>query len=492
VLTAGNGFAQAAVDAATHTVYVENADDGTVSVFDGATCNGAVSTGCGQTAATTDVGPDPHAGLAVDGATRTLFVPNGQDIVEAVDTRHCRAGDASGCDSDWPALQAGASPSSIAGDAATGTLYVTDFVDDDVSVLDSAACNAARTNGCRHEAPSVPLEEALVPVIDPAVHTAYVTNGDFHKLAMLDTRTCTARHPQGCTPVVADIAGVSGPFGLALDPGTQTLYSTNFMDQDVVLLDPARCNVSHPAGCVTIGPPIPVGAGPVELSVNVRTHAVYVGNTTDHSISAIDGAHCRVGGLSGCSAPARTAPTGLGAPWNLFVDASTDTVYVPGLGDNRVAVIDGAHCCAVKATVTVGRDPFDLGTDPATHTLYVANSASGEEPGSVSVVDTRACNVRDTSGCGQAPPRVATGFAPVDVTVDSETHRIYTADSGNATMSMIDATTCNAIRPTGCRRPARHVAVGFAPRDAALDPISGTLYVASGFFTGVSLVDTRR
>jgi DNA-binding beta-propeller fold protein YncE len=494
-----------AFDDATHTVFVIDAGDGTVSVFDGATCNGAVSSGCGQQAATTAVGIFPVAGLAFDPATRTLFVPEGQGRVFAVDTRHCRAGDATGCGRAWPALQAGAAPNWIANDPATSTLYVPNFFDADVSVLDGAGCNALRTTTCRHEAPSIALQEAIVIAVDPAVHTAYVTNGDFHKLAMFDTRTCSARHPGGCTPVLADMTGMSGPWGIALDPGTQTLYLGNFSDQDVVLLDPARCNYGHPAGCVPLAPRIPVGAGPVELSVNARTHMVYVGDTDAGAISAIDGTHCHVGDLSGCGAPVTTTPTGLGAPWNLFADASTNTIYVPGLGQpdadgvldgHRVGVIDGAHCCAVKATVEVGIAPFDVGADPATHTLYVANSAIAEfgvnGPGTVSVVDTRHCEGTDVSGCGQTPSLVHTGLDPRDVFVDSPSHRVYIADNDNATMSVIDTRRCSAVHPAGCAQPPGRIAVGSFPRDAALDPDSGTLYVASNLFKAVSLVDTRQ
>jgi DNA-binding beta-propeller fold protein YncE len=43
----------------------------------------------------------------------------------------------------------------VAVDAATGTLYVPNGIDNNVSVIDAAACDAADTTGCRHPVPLV-------------------------------------------------------------------------------------------------------------------------------------------------------------------------------------------------------------------------------------------------------------------------------------------------------------------------------------------------
>ena len=52
----GNRPSTLAIDQATETVYVTDTGDNTVSVFNGATCNAADTSGCGQTAATVPVG----------------------------------------------------------------------------------------------------------------------------------------------------------------------------------------------------------------------------------------------------------------------------------------------------------------------------------------------------------------------------------------------------------------------------------------------------
>jgi YVTN family beta-propeller protein len=107
----GNGGYTGGADPATHTVYVANADDNTVSVLDGARCNATNQSGCGDPAPAIPVGPFPASGVVVDDALHTLYViAQAQDLLSVVDTAHCRAADTSGCDRAWPALQTGGVP----------------------------------------------------------------------------------------------------------------------------------------------------------------------------------------------------------------------------------------------------------------------------------------------------------------------------------------------------------------------------------------------
>src|SRR5262249_50280847 len=55
-VTVGHEPSSLTVDEATHSVYVTNTDDNTISVIDGTTCNGRIVSGCGQTPATVPVG----------------------------------------------------------------------------------------------------------------------------------------------------------------------------------------------------------------------------------------------------------------------------------------------------------------------------------------------------------------------------------------------------------------------------------------------------
>ena len=68
-ITVGNLPSSVAVDEKTDTVYVSNAADNTMSVFNGATCNAENTSGCGQTPATVPVGMVPVAILSIPSTT---------------------------------------------------------------------------------------------------------------------------------------------------------------------------------------------------------------------------------------------------------------------------------------------------------------------------------------------------------------------------------------------------------------------------------------
>ena len=97
-----------AVDPDTHTVYVANLGDNSVSVIDGSTRT---------VTATVPVGKSPWWGVAVDPGTHTVYVPNlDGDTVSVIDasTRTVTA-----------TVAVGGGPRGVAVDPGTHTVYVT-------------------------------------------------------------------------------------------------------------------------------------------------------------------------------------------------------------------------------------------------------------------------------------------------------------------------------------------------------------------------------
>ena len=139
------------------------------------------------------------------------------------------------------------------------------------------------------------------------------------------------------------------------------------------------------------------------------------------------------------------------------------------------------------AQIPVHADTGGLDLDRRTRTLYVTHFA--DAPGSVSVVDTRACHGRVTSGCDQQWPTTPVGRNPWSIVVDQRSHRVFTADFKSATVSIIDGAACNATNRRGCGRTPPRVAVGNLPFDLALD--RDTLYTANAPDLDVSIVDLR-
>ena len=89
------------MDQATDTIYTANIADGehagTVSVINGATCNGTDHTGCGQTPAKVAAGFGA-VGVTIDPATNTVYVTNIEDTsVTMINGATCNGSDTSGC-----------------------------------------------------------------------------------------------------------------------------------------------------------------------------------------------------------------------------------------------------------------------------------------------------------------------------------------------------------------------------------------------------------
>jgi serine/threonine-protein kinase len=189
---------------------------------------------------------------------------------------------------------------------------------------------------------------------------------------------------------------------------------------------------------------------------------------------------------SGCAAPPETVPLE-GGPFGVAVDPRTNTAYVSLIEASEVA---GLHGSEPVGTIPGIPGPAGLDVDRRTRTLYVTNFAGTDAPGALSVVDIRACNGLDASGCEGPWPTTSTGRGPWAVLVDPLTHRVFTADFAHATVSVIDGASCNAFSQRGCARRGRQIPVGNIPLDLALDRKHHTLYVANAPDLNVSVINS--
>ena len=118
--------------------------------------------------------------------------------------------------------------------------------------------------------------------------------------------------------------------------------------------------------------------------------------------------------------------------------------------------------------------------DQATDTIYTANIAGGEHPGTVSVINGATCNGSDHTGCGQTPAKVAAGFGAVGVTIDPATNTVYVTNNEDTSVTVINGATCNGSDTSGCAQTVPKVAVGNYPSAITVDPAAGTAYVTNG------------
>jgi YVTN family beta-propeller protein len=391
---------------------------------------------------------------AFDPATGTVYVANVGDTLSVLDARTCNGRDHAGCEPTPTSAATGDMPFAIAIDDKTHTIYVTNAFDqngnpdDTVSVINAATCNAADTSGCGHPVATVTV--GLTPfgiAVDPATDTAYVANiglnGGGNTVSVIDGATCNATNTSGCGRMTATVTVGRAPYGVAVDPVNKTVYVTAGADNAVSMIDARTCRAGNTSGCGQKPPTVTVGNAPTAIAIDQNSNTVYVGNDDDATVSLINAAICNARETWGCGHTRVTFSTP-GAPGGLAVNQQTDTLFVSNQGSGL----------------------FALGSN---------NPARGN---TVSVVDAARCNANDSSGCDQPTPLVLTGAIPATAAIDDARNTAYVATNDGA-LTVIDGATCNAALRTGCGQPIPATfAVGSF--STAIDQATHTVYVGGG------------
>jgi DNA-binding beta-propeller fold protein YncE len=529
-----NGLAAVDVDPANDTLYTANFDD-TVSAFDLHDCNAADLADCATDVPGTLTVPGASTSLwvAVDAPLHSVYVAyQSDDVLAVVNTDVCSGSDPAGCTSLIPPeIHTGDDVQMVRLDPDTQTLYTANQDDSDVSVIDATRCDAQTMSGCRPRAPEVPVgNDGALPAADPAVNTVYYPNA-LDTVSMIDTKLCNALHSADCAQTPPTMTAGFQPASVAVDPATHTVYVANFNafpspDGTVSVFDGRTCNATDQAGCTAVST-IPIPGLPNDIAVNPVTDTVYVATIAPSGLNLIavfNGATCNASEVRGCGqTPASaTLPAESGPIFsNDFValDLRTNTVYAtstlipldaPFVGDS-VYVINGAHCDAsdasgcrhTPATVTLSDapsnpfaipgqqpTPWGIAVDDATDTVYTANPAGFDGPGTVSVINGAICNGQNTRGCGQTPATAPAGFGTQYVAVDQLTNQVYTTNLFDSSVTTINGDSCNGTSAGGCDHTRTDASVGPGPGGIAIDPSVDTAYVADN--DGVSVVPLNR
>jgi DNA-binding beta-propeller fold protein YncE len=444
--------------------------------------------------------PGPSA-VAVDPATHTIYAasgnnPNGLllggDTVSVIDSRRCNAHDVSRCRGPWPTITVGNLPGGIAVDQATDTIYVSNAGDNTVSVVNGASCNALTATGCGQTPATVSVGAGPLGLfVDPTNHTVYVANFNDATVSMINSATCSAADLQGCPTVPPPtITTGGGPGDVDVNQTTHTVYVATLTGLSV--FDANTCNASASSGCATVGQPLVPACdlmrypwcGPFTAKVDPANNTIYESDGTS-TVFVFDGRSCDANDLAGCAtdAPAAVTPfpeSGFEANVWVAVDAPLHTVYVTYQKDDVLVVLDAnacngsdlAGCATVKPQeIHTGSDPESVVLDPQTQTLYTANQVSAN----ISVIDPTRCDAQTASGCRARVPEVP--ISRGGLAADPAVATIYVANGAN-TVAMI-GTSCNAHRPAGCSTTPPTVTVGTNPAAVAVDAITHTVYVAN-------------
>jgi len=367
----------------------------------------------------------------------------GASVLSVVSVSRCDATATAGCRAEAPGVSA--HESLISADPATGTIYAGNSSLRQIDVLDGATCHAGDLTGCASVA-EIPVGHPMANVgaIDDATHTLYASDPTAGVVAVIDTATCNAHDTTSCAdkPATIKVGAAAGP--PALNQATGTLYVPyGSTGTKVAVINAATCNAARAVGCGQTPAVVTVGTGTAVLAVSAATDTIYAPNSgssfSGDTMSVINGATCDGTNHSGCSYLAATVTVGSG-PYGVTVDNRTHTVYVVNNADGdapgTVSVINDATCNGTDTagctghfpTMAVGRSPLLAAVDPSTGIIYVTDFSSA----GVSILDGSRCNASLTSGCGAPPREQAVGSQPIGLAINPDTSTVYVDDTFQA------------------------------------------------------------
>jgi YVTN family beta-propeller protein len=256
--------------------------------------------------------------------------------------------------------------------------------------------------------------------------------------------------------VIATIGVGTYSWGTAVNPDTNLVYTANYQDDTVSVIDGATN---------TVVATVPVGLWPDGVAVNPNTNRVYVINRfyelnkpweSYGSVSVIDGASNTV---------VATMPVG-NDPADVAVNPNTNLIYVAD--SYRVYVIDGTSN-AIVANVWVGAFPYALAVNPNTNRIYVTNDYESN----VAVIDGFNNTVVAT---------IPVDYSPKGLAVDEDRNRVYVTQRYANKVSVIDGATNSVIAS---------MPIGDYPRAVAVDPNRNRVYVVNSTYPGpyLSVID---
>lgn len=242
----------------------------------------------------------------------------------------------------------------------------------------------------------------------------YVTNVDSKTVSVVDT---------AANKVIATLPVGGGAGSPVANARLKKVYVANSADGTVSVIDETTLTVKTVA----------VGAGPQYGAVDGQHAKVYVNNVIDKTISVID---------STTDGVIKTIPSGAGTTANFgAVSAVYPRYYLPNQVDGTLTIVD-TDTDTVTKTLTVGTSPREVLPEPVGGDVYVVNQGSS----SVSVINAATETVVGSFAVGGAPWRMIDGLG----------HLFILNTNGTSPDSMTIATENNSIPNTAIATEFHH------------------------------------
>jgi YVTN family beta-propeller protein len=264
-------------------------------------------------------------------------------------------------------VRVGVSPAQMAVSPDRRSVYIANTASNTVSVLNTGNNTVVKTMALPRG--SSPIGVAL----GPSGRYLYTANGGANRVSVLDTRAGR---------VAASVRVGTQPLAVAVAPDGKTVYSANSGSGDVSVIDARTRRVVRA---------IPTGRFPSAVAVTRDGASVYVTNELS-GITVINAGNGTV------QARLRSP-----SPFSVTMGPKGDRAYVTGLGPGTLTAID-TGTDQVRSTVSIG--PY--GADPFTvrasgDALYVANQGAS----TLSIIDPNTFRTRATVATGNSPYGIA-------------------------------------------------------------------------------------
>jgi YVTN family beta-propeller protein len=298
-----------------------------------------------------------------------------------------------------------------------------------------------------------PIQISLPNLTCPGVAAFAPDQPPLQLLAAAQNKLFVAESARNCVAVIdpvtnGDIAEIpvgTHPVAVVATPDGNRVYVLNKTDGSVTLIFPATNQPAPPSIS-----PISVGAAPVWGAASSDSSRVFILNQGDSTVSLIDT-------ISEKLVPGPPLQVGPG-PNYIVYQAGQNRVYVTSPADDSLSIIENATGASPTVTVlSLAGPPCNAGFPISVTALadgsraYVADKATS----TVCVLDTTSnqfiksiTNLTSATLNGQPLPA-----APVFIASDSDSTRVYTANSGSHDISIIDTSTDTTVKQSGTPPP---------------------------------------
>jgi YVTN family beta-propeller protein len=280
--------------------------------------------------------------------------------------------------------------------------------------------------------PSAIAAESALPSSGLINPRAIAYNPATRKVYAIDTSHAAVVIYSGDSGQMRRVTVGAEPISIAVNPVNGRAYIANAGAGTVTVLD---------GSSDTVVATIPIGSHPYSIAVSPGSGKVYVTHTFGDQLSIIDGS-------TNVVAEVKTGSSDL-----IAINPSNSTVYLLGYGGD-LKVFDESS--KQFSEMPVGRHGWALTLNNVTGAVYVARIEDSDlaaiQPGSSS------------------PITFPAGAIPCAIAVNASGDRLYVADYGDDTVTVIDT-------PSG--KKAATIPVGSHPKAIAFDSTRKLIYVAN-------------